>query len=71
MGLAGPKGFPGPDGLPGTASPPLGFIYARHSQTTDIPVCPNGQNQLWDGYSLLYVQGNERTHGQDLGENCY
>jgi integrin beta 8 len=23
---------------------------------------------MWDGYSLLYIQGNERAHGQDLGE---
>ena len=22
---------------------------------------------MWEGYSLLYVQGNERAHGQDLG----
>lgn len=23
---------------------------------------------MWDGFSLLYIQGNERAHGQDLGE---
>ena len=23
---------------------------------------------MWDGYSLLFVQGNERSHGQDLGK---
>ncbi|KFM82473.1 Collagen alpha-1(IV) chain, partial [Stegodyphus mimosarum] len=22
---------------------------------------------MWSGYSLLYIQGNERAHGQDLG----
>lgn len=22
---------------------------------------------MWDGYSLVFVQGNKRTHGQDLG----
>jgi integrin beta 8 len=22
---------------------------------------------MWDGYSLLFIQGNEKAHGQDLG----
>lgn len=32
-----------------------------------MPYCPDGTNLIYDGYSLLYVQGNERAHGQDLG----
>lgn len=32
-----------------------------------MPFCPEGTNLIYDGYSLLYVQGNERAHGQDLG----
>ncbi len=44
------------------------FLCSRHSQTTMIPECPAGSVKLWDGYSLLFVQGNDRAHGQDLGE---
>ncbi|NXK78972.1 CO4A3 protein, partial [Amazona guildingii] len=44
-----------------------GFIFTRHSQSTRIPSCPHGTSQLYVGYSLLFVQGNERAHGQDLG----
>lgn len=36
-------------------------------QTTEPPPCPPGSSQLWTGYSLLYVQGNGRAAGQDLG----
>lgn len=32
-----------------------------------MPTCPPGTTSIYDGYSLLYVQGNERAHGQDLG----
>lgn len=44
-----------------------GFLITRHSQSTEVPFCPEGSNLIYDGYSLLYVQGNERAHGQDLG----
>ena len=40
-----------------------------HSQTTSIPNCPAGASKLWDGYSLLYLEGNEKAHSQDLGKN--
>nr|KAG5693532.1 hypothetical protein BaRGS_019858 [Batillaria attramentaria] len=36
-------------------------------QSTEVPSCPLGQTQLWDGYSLLYIEGNEKSHHQDLG----
>lgn len=55
-------------GPPGTPSVDHGFLVTRHSQTTDDPQCPPGTKILYHGYSLLYVQGNERAHGQDLGE---
>jgi C-terminal tandem repeated domain in type 4 procollagen len=42
--------------------------YSRHSQTTAVPMCPPGTELMWDGYSLLFIQGNEKAHGQDLGE---
>jgi len=32
-----------------------------------LPECPAGQARLWDGYSLLYIEGNEKSHHQDLG----
>lgn len=44
----------------------LNLLY-RHSQSTQTPICPDGTEKLWDGYSLLFVMGNERAHGQDLG----
>lgn len=73
-GLRGSQGPPGPDGLQGPPGPSgtalvtHGFLITRHSQTTDMPQCPQGTIRIYDGFSLLYVQGNERAHGQDLGE---
>ena len=32
-----------------------------------VPRCPDDTLKMWEGYSFLYVQGNERAHGQDLG----
>lgn len=48
-----------------------GFLVTRHSQTVDVPQCPEGTSIIYEGYSLLYVQGNERSHGQDLGVFIY
>ena len=66
VGPPGPIGSPGDPGLPG-GTLPTGFLIVKHSQTTDIPRCPSG-TALWEGYSLLYLEGNERAHSQDLGE---
>ena len=71
-GLEGPPGPPGPPGLsgaPGPAGPAYkdGFVIVTHSQTTTVPQCPQGTQKLWDGYSLLYMEGNEKAHNQDLG----
>ncbi|KAJ8405820.1 hypothetical protein AAFF_G00312570 [Aldrovandia affinis] len=66
-GPPGPGGVQGPPGLPGASSAAHGFLVTRHSQSADIPYCPDGTSLIYDGYSLLYVQGNERAHGQDLG----
>lgn len=30
-------------------------------------MCPVGMNKLWSGYSLLYFEGQEKAHNQDLG----
>ena len=44
-----------------------GFLVTRHSQSVEVPQCQEGTRPIYEGYSLLYVQGNERSHGQDLG----
>ena len=44
------------------------FVFTRHSQTTQVPDCPAGYHQLWDGYSLLHTEDDGRAHIQDLGE---
>ena len=69
-GLPGPRGLPGPVGNPGLPGRtlPSGFLVVRHSQTLSVPQCPVGQKKLWEGYSLLYLEGNERAHNQDLGK---
>lgn len=66
MGAAGPPGKPGPVGLPG-GDYLMGILLVRHSQSSTVPTCFNGMTQLWDGYSLLYIEGNEKSHNQDLG----
>lgn len=38
-----------------------------HSQSDAIPQCPADMITLWSGYSLLYLEGQERAHTQDLG----
>ena len=44
-----------------------GTLLVRHSQSNTIPQCEPGHIKLWEGYSLLYVEGNEKAHSQDLG----
>ncbi|KAG8520846.1 Collagen alpha-4(IV) chain [Galemys pyrenaicus] len=64
-GPPGPLGDPGPKGLePGHLS---GFLLVLHSQTATEPACPEGMPRLWTGYSLLYLEGQEKAHNQDLG----
>jgi len=42
-------------------------LITRHSQEQIPPECPPNTIKLWDGYSLLYFSGNEKSHQQDLG----
>jgi len=67
--LSGPKGDVGLPGLPGNPGyvPPVGFPMTKHSQSRTLPECPAGMNKMWEGYSLLYIESNERSHHQDLG----
>lgn len=46
----------------------VGYTLVKHSQSEQIPPCPVGMNKLWEGYSLLYVEGQEKAHSQDLGK---
>lgn len=45
----------------------IGYLLVKHSQTDQEPMCPTGMNKLWSGYSLLYFEGQEKAHNQDLG----
>lgn len=64
-GPPGPVGDPGPEGFGPVY--PSGFLLVLHSQTDGEPTCPAGMPRLWTGYSLLYLEGQERAHNQDLG----
>uniref|UniRef100_A0A4W5NRT1 Collagen IV NC1 domain-containing protein n=2 Tax=Hucho hucho TaxID=62062 RepID=A0A4W5NRT1_9TELE len=78
-GVPGPQGIQGKQGTPGAKGPrgspgpyfagPIedGFLFTRHSQRQNVPQCPNGSNFIYSGYSLLFINGNNRGHGQDLG----
>lgn len=73
-GLQGPLGVPGPAGEPGlpcetTPDYLTGILLVKHSQSELVPVCEQGHIKLWDGYSLLYTDGDERAHSQDLGKS--
>jgi collagen type IV alpha len=80
-GEIGLSGQPGIDGRPGPAGPKgeaglpcsaaadylTGILLVKHSQTEEVPQCDAGHIKMWDGYSLLYVDGNDYPHNQDLG----
>jgi len=77
-GFVGTRGLPGPPGFDGEVGEPgqpcnenyqhfSGSILVKHSQTSEVPRCEPGHFKLWEGYSMLYVEGNERAHNQDLG----
>ncbi|KAF3837401.1 hypothetical protein F7725_004865 [Dissostichus mawsoni] len=82
IGEAGSPGFPGPageqgaTGSTGRSGPPgavgrgssIGYTLVKHSQNAQVPMCPQGMAKLWDGYSLLFVEGQEKAHNQDLGQ---
>lgn len=71
--LQGPQGYPGGKGEAGASCREQqqyysGTLVVRHSQSTNVPECERGHYKLWEGYSLLYVEGNEKAHHQDLGK---
>lgn len=64
LGRKGGRGLPGTNGeLPKRD----GFLFTRHSQSLQIPECPAASGRVYIGYSLLFINGNNRAHGQDLG----
>ena len=66
--LPGPSGIPGDPGFPGgTAAVSPGFLLVIHSQSVTIPKCPHDMREMWTGYSLLYLEGQEKARAQDLG----
>uniref|UniRef100_A0A4W5NU57 Collagen IV NC1 domain-containing protein n=1 Tax=Hucho hucho TaxID=62062 RepID=A0A4W5NU57_9TELE len=69
LGCQGQKGQKGPLGPRGCSTAGLAdsFLLARHSQTIRVPDCPQGTTLIYSGYSLLFINGNKRAHGQDLG----
>lgn len=70
FGAPGLDGRPGPRGEKGPDAPrelPKGYVYALHSQSTEVPSCPNNAVKLWEGYSLASMVGSSRAAGQDLG----
>lgn len=71
-GSDGRNGSPGQKGDTGascTSAPDYlnGILLVKHSQSVEIPRCEAGQVKLWDGYSLMYVDGNDYPSNQDLG----
>lgn len=66
-GRDGSQGTAGNQGPPGHAYAKAGLLITRHSQEQTVPECPPNTEKLWDGYSLLYFSGNEKSHQQDLG----
>lgn len=68
QGHTGAKGVPGPPGPCIDAPHQDSFLFTRHSQELYIPECPAGSTEVYSGYSLLFINGNNRAHGQDLGK---
>lgn len=66
-GSTGAKGARGPPGLCADNPEKDGFLFSRHSQNVQVPECPPGSVKVYSGFSLLFINGNNRAHGQDLG----
>lgn len=73
QGPPGPRGDDGRDGIPGVSEPGssgsssvVSFLVI-HSQTNQVPSCPENMNKLWTGYTLMQFEGNDLTINHDLG----
>ena len=73
VGDAGAEGDEGEGGECGCEKRPVPckscdvHVVTRHSQTTEIPECPEGFKSLWSGYSLVMLEGNGYSLAQELG----
>lgn len=72
VGPPGPRGDDGRDGIPGVSAGSGGSgssvsLLVIHSQTSQVPVCPQGMNKLWTGYTLIQVDADGLTINHDLG----
>ncbi|GLD58536.1 collagen alpha-4(IV) chain-like protein [Lates japonicus] len=67
--IGGIPGLPGNPGEPGRRGAlRSGFLLVIHSQSIQVPRCPEGSGQLWVGYSLVYLEGQGKAYTQDLGQ---
>ena len=60
-------GTNGDPGLPGPRGHSPNTLLTIHSQTNSNPECPRNGTLLWNGFSLIFTDGNGFGHGQDLG----
>jgi len=67
MFLTGMKGEMGDMGQKGRQGNMFGVVTV-HSQSDQVPQCPPDSMLLWNGYSLVFTDGNGYGHGQDLGK---
>lgn len=67
-GQRGPQGYRGPDGPNGTLGlGDGGYLFAVHSQKDTPPSCPEFTHELYTGYSLVTLQGDDDSITMDLG----
>ncbi len=64
IGLPGLDGSLGPQGLPGFQTE----LITRHSRSSQVPQCPTGSSNLWQGYGLSGL--DTQTVGQAQSGSC-
>lgn len=74
-GYQGPKGYMGEKGFRGPAGPngtiglgDGGYLFTVHSQDSRPPQCPIFTTQLYTGFSLVTLQGDDDSMTMDLGK---
>lgn len=65
-GDKGDKGANGTTGFPGTPSPHFA-VTVRHSQSLNASSCPQGFDELYTGYSFVFLYSYTFSGGVDLG----
>ena len=67
LGRKGQLGLNGDPGPPGPRGHSPNTLLTIHSQTNSNLECPRNGSLLWNGFSLIFTDGNDFGHGQDLG----